>query len=183
MTRSEETKGGPVLRILVADDHAVVRSGLRTILNGREGWEVCAEAETGDQAVVLARKFRPDVAVLDLSMPGIGGLQAANEIKHNVPGTELVVLTCHYSGPLLQAVANAGALGFVLKSDADRDLISAVEAAHRRQRYISRYVEARLPASSSVSSSFFSLFEQSDRLTTQERSQVRMIANQMRNLL
>lgn len=182
MTRSEDAKGGPVLRILVADDHAVVRSGLRTILNGREGWEVCAEAETGDEAVALARKFRPDVAVLDLNMPGIGGLEAANEIKHNVPGTELVVLTCYYSRPLLQAVVNAGALGFVLKSDADRDLISAVEAVHRRQPYVSRYVDARLPVSS-VSSPLFSLLEKSDLLTAQKRSQVRMIANHIRNLL
>jgi DNA-binding NarL/FixJ family response regulator len=76
-------------RILVADDHAVVRAGLKTILSTREGWEICAEAETGDEAVALARRYRPDVAVLDLNMPGI----------------------------------KTGALGFVLKSDADRDLL------------------------------------------------------------
>ncbi len=90
------------MRILVADDHAVVRSGLKTILGAREGWEVCAEAETGDQAVALARVYRPDVAILDLNMPGITGLEASAEIKKSQPEIELVILRCFVPlrGPL-----------------------------------------------------------------------------------
>jgi CheY-like chemotaxis protein len=75
-------------------------------------WEVCAEAETGDEAVLLAKHFRPDMVILDLNMPGITGLQATVEIKQAVSGIEMVILTCHYSAPLLQAIAQAGGLGF-----------------------------------------------------------------------
>ena len=96
------------MRILVADDHAVVRAGLKTILSAREGWEICAEAGTGEEAVAFAKKYRPDVAILDLNMPGITGLEASAEIKKSLPGIELIILTCHYSGPLLQAIIKTG---------------------------------------------------------------------------
>jgi DNA-binding NarL/FixJ family response regulator len=170
------------VRILVADDHAVVRSGLRTILGSREGWEICAEAETGEEAIDLAKRLRPDVAILDLSMPGMTGLQASSEIKQSVPETELVILTCHYSPPLLHAIVQSGALGFVLKSDADRDLIAAVESVQRGEAYISRHVDARLPETAK-STPLFMLLAETELLTSQERAQVRTIATQMRHLL
>jgi DNA-binding NarL/FixJ family response regulator len=170
------------VRILVADDHAVVRSGLKSILSGHEGWEVCAEAETGEEAVLLAKHFRPDVVILDLNMPGITGLQATAEIKQAVPGIEMVILTCHYSAPLLQAIAQAGARGFVLKSDANRDLIAAVEAVGRREPFISRRTDAVFPDTSSTTP-LFVLLADSELLTSQERAQVRTIARQMRHLL
>ncbi len=170
------------MRILVADDHAVVRSGLKTILGAREGWEVCAEAETGDQAVALARVYRPDVAILDLNMPGITGLEAPAGIKKSQPGIELVILTCHYSGPLLHAIIKTGALGFVLKSDADRNLVAAVEAVWRGEPYVSRHVDAMLRASSRTTPLFMPLAE-SDLLTAQEHERVRLVARQMRHLL
>jgi DNA-binding NarL/FixJ family response regulator len=170
------------VRILVADDYAVVRSGLKTILGAREGWEVCAEAETGDEAVALARAYRPDVAILDLNMPGITGLEASAEIKKSQPGIELVILTCHYSGPLLHAIIKTGALGLVLKSDADRDLVAAVEAVWRGEPYVSRHVDAMLPASSRTTP-LFMLLAESDLLTAQERERVRLVARQMRHLL
>src|SRR5262249_29590054 len=116
------------MRILIADDHAVVRSGLRTILGAREEWEICGEAGRGDEAVLLAKKLRPAIVIIDLSMPGISGFEAALEIKRGLPGIELIVLTCHYSKALFYEVMKLGALGFVLKSDAERDLIAAVEA-------------------------------------------------------
>jgi DNA-binding NarL/FixJ family response regulator len=170
------------LRILVADDHAVVRSGLKTILGTREGWEICAEAETGEEAVALAKRYRPDVVILDLSMPGITGLQALAEIKQSLPGVELVILTCHYSAQLLQAIVQSGALGFVLKSDADRDLIAAVESVRRHEAYISRHVDALLPTSSRTTP-LVMLLAESELLTEEERAQVRLITKQMRHLL
>ena len=170
------------MRILIADDHPVVRSGLKAILAGRSSWEICAEAETGEQAVAMATRLRPDVVILDLNLPGITGLQASTEIKRALPGVELVILTCHYSAPLLQAIAQSGALGFVLKTDADRDLIAAVEAARRREAFISRNVDALLPASPRTTP-FFMLLAENELLTAQERAQVRTIAKQMRHLL
>src|SRR6266436_5966536 len=147
---------GPKVRILVADDHAVVGAGLKTILGAREGWKICAEAATG--------------------------AEASAEIKKSLPGTELVILTCHYSEPLLQAIEKTGALGFVLKSDADRDLVAAVEAVWRGEPYVSRHVDAMLRASSRTTPLFMPLAE-SDLLTAQEHERVRLVARQMRNLL
>jgi DNA-binding NarL/FixJ family response regulator len=170
------------MRILIADDHAVVRSGLRAILGKREGWEVCAEAETGHEALELAKRLRPDVVTMDLSMPGTSGLEAAAAIKKGVPGAEVIVLTCHYSKALLREVMRLGVLGFVLKSDAERDLIAAVEAVRRRQRYISRPPDATL-AVSSRSDFLGSLLADDDPLTRGEREEVRLIADRMRQIL
>ena len=129
-------ENGVPVRILVADDHAVVRTGLRAILGQREDWEICAEAATGFEAVVLAKQFRPEVAVIDLNMSGQSGIEAAAEIKKSVPGVEIVVLTLYYSKALLDTATKAGALGFVLKSDVDRDLIAAVEAVRCQRPFV-----------------------------------------------
>jgi DNA-binding NarL/FixJ family response regulator len=170
------------MRILIADDHAIVRSGLRAILATRPDWEVCAEAKTGDEAVALAKQFRPDIAIVDLNMPGIGGFAAALEIKKTLPGVALIVLTCHYSKVLLYEIMKLGALGFVLKSDADHDLLSAVEAVRRREPYISRHLDALLP-NSPRTTPLESLLAGRSALTKAERAEVRSIADQMRELL
>jgi DNA-binding NarL/FixJ family response regulator len=115
-------------------------------------------------------------------MPGITGLEASVEIKKSLPGSKLIILTCHYSGPLLQAILKTGALGFVLKSDADRDLIAAVEVVWHGEPYVSRDVDAMLPASPR-STPLFMLLAESDLLTAYEREQVRLVAKQMRHLL
>jgi len=96
------------------------------------------------------------------------------EIKQSLPGVELVILTCHYSAPLLQAIVQSGALGFVLKSDTDRDLIAAVESVRRREAYISRHVDALLPTSSKTTP-LVMLLAESGLLTEEERAQVRLI--------
>jgi DNA-binding NarL/FixJ family response regulator len=124
------------MRILLADDHAIVRSGLRAILEEKDDWEICAEASTGFEAVALATQFRPDVVIIDLHMPGLSGLEAAADIKKSVPGVGMVILTLYYSKDLLDAATKAGALGFVLKSDADRDLIAAVEAVRCQRPFV-----------------------------------------------
>jgi DNA-binding NarL/FixJ family response regulator len=119
------------LRILVVDDHAVVRRGVRALLESQEGWEVCGEATTGRDAVEQSRRLRPDVVVMDLSLPELNGLDATRHILKDAPETEVLVLTMHQSEELARDVLQAGARGYVLKSDADENLIAAVD--HLRQ--------------------------------------------------
>lgn len=116
------------MRILIADDHDVVRAGLRQLLLERKGWEVCGEASTGRQAAAMALELKPDVVVMDIAMPELNGLEAARQIRKSLPKTEIVVLTLHLSDQLAYEIINAGIRGYVLKSDANRDLVNAVEA-------------------------------------------------------
>jgi DNA-binding NarL/FixJ family response regulator len=121
------------LRILLADDHDVVRHGLRSLLEAQEGWQVCAEALNGRDAVELAGKFLPDIAILDVSMPSLNGLDATRIIRKASPKTEVLIFTMHESEQLIREVLAAGAKGYLLKSDAARSVVAAVEAlaAHR----------------------------------------------------
>jgi DNA-binding NarL/FixJ family response regulator len=116
------------LRILVADDHDIMRRGLKQLLTAKPGWEVCAEAKNGREAVSLAEQHKPDIVVMDISMPELNGLEAVRRIRKQLPRTEVVVLTLHFSDQLVQDVVEAGARGYIMKSDADRDLVAAVEA-------------------------------------------------------
>src|SRR3954453_20519157 len=126
-------QGGAMTRILIADDHDVVRSGLRAILEEQTGWEVVAEAADGLDAVDKAVATRPDIVVLDYSLPVINGVEATRQIRARVPGVEVLIFTMHDTEALIRDVLEAGARGFLLKSDASRFLISAVEslAAHK----------------------------------------------------
>ncbi|MBV8477614.1 MAG: response regulator transcription factor [Acidobacteria bacterium] len=116
------------VRILLADDHEVVRQGLRTILKARSGWEIIGEAENGQQAIDAVRELKPDVIILDITMPVMSGLEATQAICKLRLGTRVLIFTMHDSRSLVRAVRKAGADGYVLKSRAARDLIKAVEA-------------------------------------------------------
>jgi DNA-binding NarL/FixJ family response regulator len=120
-------------RILIADDHEVVRSGLRGILEAQANWEVVAEAADGTDAVRKATETKPDVAVVDYSLPLANGLEVARQIRDQLPKTEVLIFTMHDNEMLVQEVFKAGARGYLLKSDARRHLISAIEslASHR----------------------------------------------------
>ncbi len=120
------------LRILVVDDYPVVRRGVRALLEGQAGWEVCGEASTGREAVEQTKALDPDIVVLDLSMPDLNGLDATRRIVRESPRTQVLVLTMHHSEELAHQVLKAGARGYVLKSDADKELIAAVESLQRR---------------------------------------------------
>jgi len=124
------------LRILVVDDHAVVRRGVRSLLESRDGWEVCGEAMTGRDAVEQSRRLRPDVVVMDLSLPELNGLEATRHILKDAPETEVLVLTMHQSEELARDVLQAGARGYVLKSDADENLIAAVESLRQHKPFL-----------------------------------------------
>ena len=109
-----------MLRILLADDHDIVRRGLKDLLEQHAGWQVCAEASTGREAVELALQHRPQVAVIDLSMPELNGLEATRRIGQTLPDTEVLIFTMHESEELIREVLGAGARGYLLKSDAVR---------------------------------------------------------------
>ncbi len=125
------------MRILIADDHEVVRQGLRTLLESKPGWQVCGEAADGREAMQLAAQTRPDVAVLDLTMPVLNGLEATRRILAAAPTTEVVILTMHESDQLERQVLEAGAHAYVLKSDASRELITAIEAVRQNRTFFS----------------------------------------------
>jgi DNA-binding NarL/FixJ family response regulator len=128
------------LRILVVDDHAVVRRGVRSLLESNEGWEVCGEATTGREAIEQSRLLRPDVVVMDMSLPEVNGLEATRQILKDAPGTEVLVLTMHHSEELVRDVLQAGARGYVLKSDADERLIAAVDTLRQHKPFLTPVV-------------------------------------------
>src|SRR2546422_964156 len=128
------------LRILIVDDHAVVRRGVRALLESQPGWEVSAEATTGREAVDLARRLQPDIVVMDLSLPELNGLDATRQIVNESPRTEVLVLTMHHSEELARNVLQAGARGYVLKSDADENLIAAVETLRQHKPFLTAAV-------------------------------------------
>lgn len=122
-------------RLLVADDHPLVREGIRARLEAHPGWTVCAEASNGREAVELALQHRPDVAVLDIGMPELNGLSAAQQIRKGSPGTEILILTMLESDDLARDALAAGARGFLLKTDAVRLLVAAVESLLQHRPY------------------------------------------------
>jgi DNA-binding NarL/FixJ family response regulator len=128
------------MRILVVDDHDIVRRGLKSVLTAHPGWEVCSEATNGRDAVERAQELNPDVVVMDISMPDMNGLEAARQIKRICPKTEIVILSVHYSDQLVREIVNVGAKSYILKSDAERDLVIAVEAAANRRSYFTTQV-------------------------------------------
>ena len=131
-------------RILIADDHEVVRRGVRAILEVRSDWEVVAEAADGNQAVELAAATRPDVAVLDFSLPLLNGLEVTRRIRQTLPKTQVLIFTMHDNEDLIRGALQAGARGYLLKSDADGQLVSAVEALTQQRPFFSWRVSEAL---------------------------------------
>jgi DNA-binding NarL/FixJ family response regulator len=120
--------GARPIRILIADDHEVVRSGLKAILEARPGWEVVAEVGDGKEAIAQAVETRPDVAIVDYSLPLINGIEATRQIRARAPHTEVLIFTMHDSDALVDEALQAGARAFLLKSEAPHYLVSAVES-------------------------------------------------------
>jgi DNA-binding NarL/FixJ family response regulator len=123
------------LRILLADDHEIVRRGLCALLQKHEGWEICGEASDGRDAVEKAKQLKPDVVILDIGMPSLNGLDATRQLMQHDPNFKVIVLTITDSDQVIREALDAGARGFVLKSDAARDLVSAVEALQHRRMF------------------------------------------------
>jgi DNA-binding NarL/FixJ family response regulator len=129
-----------MLRILIADDHDVARRGIRTLLENHAGWQVCGEAKDGRETVEMASQLRPDLILLDVGMPNLNGLEATRQILANSPNTLILILTMHDTDQVVREVLRAGARGFLLKSDAGRDLIAAVEALQQKRTFFTTKV-------------------------------------------
>jgi DNA-binding NarL/FixJ family response regulator len=162
------------LRILIADDHAVVRAGLRALLESRSGWEVCAEAADGREAVEKASKVKPDVAVLDIGMPLLNGVEATRRIRKASAQTEVLILTMHESDELVQQVVETGARGYILKDDADKILLAAVDAVRQHKPYFSTRVSNSHDAVNTTADA--AMRASRSRLTPREREIVQLLA-------
>ncbi len=128
------------LRFLLVDDHDVVRRGLRSLVEAQAGWEVCGEAATGREAVEKAGRLRPNIVIIDITMPELNGLEATRQIRRAVPQTLVLVLTVHESEELLAEVLRSGAHGCMLKSDAGRELVSAIETLTQGKPFLTSKV-------------------------------------------
>ena len=123
------------VRLVLADDHEIMRVGLRSLLEGQINWSVVGEAIDGEEAVEMVLSLKPDVALLDIAMPKISGLEAARQILSQVPRTKILLLSAHDSTQVIADVLDSGAKGYVLKSDAARDLVAAVQALYSNQTF------------------------------------------------
>jgi DNA-binding NarL/FixJ family response regulator len=130
----------PALKVLLADDHEIVRKGLRSMLEAQRDCEVVGEAGDGRQAVAMTKELKPDVVILDISMPLLNGMEATRQILKDRPQTKVLVLTMHESDPLIREVLDAGARGYILKTDAGRDLVTAVESLRRNKTFFTSRV-------------------------------------------
>ena len=161
-------------RILVADDHEVVRKGLIAILKEKPQWQVCGEAANGREAIEQAKQLMPDVIVMDISMPSLNGLEATRHIMKANPATKILVLTLHDSDQIIRGVLDAGARGFLLKSDSACELVAAVDALLRNKTYFTSKVAAMVLEGYLRGGSLFA----TDRnpLTPREREVVQLLA-------
>lgn len=165
------------MRILVADDHEVVRRGLQALLEAHPGWEVSGEAADGREAVEKAKQLKPDVVIMDISMPVLNGLEATRQILKLNPTARVLILTMHESDQIVREVLDAGARGYVLKSDAGRDLVGAVEALRRYNSFFtSKVAEMVLDGYRDVSARPEEDRLSHDRLTPREREVLQLLA-------
>lgn len=171
-----------MVRILIADDHAVIREALRGLLARRSDWHVCGEASTGREALELARRLRPDIAILDLSMPELNGFEASAQLRKALPNIEILIFTMHETEDLIRQVIAAGARAYLLKSDAVKHIEAAVEALAQHKSYFA----------SSVSEIMFNALKRSaaddgkidftrEPLTAREREIVQLLAEGISN--
>jgi two-component system, NarL family, response regulator NreC len=126
----------PPVRIVLADDHAILRSGLKLLLNSQPNWSVVGEAQTGADALRVTTELQPDIILLDLNMPQVDGLSVIGEIREAAPNTRVLVLTMHEEGSYLQQAIQSGASGYVLKKAVDTELLMAIEAVLRGEIYV-----------------------------------------------
>jgi len=159
------------LRILLADDHELLRQGLRTLIEDQSGWQVCGEATTGREAVAKARELKPDIVVMDFTMPELNGMEATRQIRAALPRTQVLLLTMHESEELVREVLAAGARGYVLKSDAGRVLVDALKALADQKPYFTSKISALV-----LEGYLNPITRENPELTPREREIVQLVA-------
>jgi DNA-binding NarL/FixJ family response regulator len=165
------------IRILIADDHDLMRRGLKSLLEAHQGWTICAEAHTGREAVARAEELKPDIVILDITMPELNGVEAARRILKASPNTEILVLSVHYSDQLIRDILDAGVRGYIVKSDSDRDLVIAVEALSNHKPFFTpRATELILSNFNSKGGSMEVPDVIGERLTSREREIVQLLS-------
>jgi DNA-binding NarL/FixJ family response regulator len=164
-------------RILVADDHDLIRRGLKALLESHHGWEICGEAHTGSEAVGKAQELKPDIAILDIGMPDLNGLETARKIRKASPRTEILVLSVHYSDQLIRETVETGVRGYIVKSDSDRDLVRAVEALANHKPFFTPRATEVMASTVNVTASSLAYNPEGakDRLASREREVVRLL--------
>jgi LuxR family maltose regulon positive regulatory protein len=130
-------------RVLIVDDHAVIRRGVQGILSTYPEWDLCGEADNGQDAIRLAGELAPEVVIMDISMPGMNGLEATRIIHDVLPETKVLLLTLHSSSEFVRSAFRAGARGYVLKSDAENELVRALNVVIGEGTYVSPAIDAR----------------------------------------
>ena len=167
---------GDMIRVILADDHAVVRAGLKAVLSSAKDIEVIGEAKTGNEAVALVERFKPDVVVMDLSMPDLDGTGATKQIVEKGLPTKVLVLTMHAEEDYLVPLMEAGAAGYLVKSAADRELVDAVRAIAHGDVYV-RPAAARILAKNLTKKDPEKVNrERFDKLTQREQDVLRLVA-------
>jgi len=126
------------IRLLIGDGHELIRRGIRALIQEQPGWQIAAEANDGREAVAKANELKPDVAILDIAMSSLNGLDATEQILKFSPHTKVLILTIHESDQLIHKILDAGARGYILKTDADRDLIMAVKTLLSNKTFFPR---------------------------------------------
>ena len=172
MISSTTSRAPGVTRVMFVDDHAVVRRGLKALVEGAPGWEVCGEASDGHEALKVAAECRPDIVVMDLSLPKLSGVDATIQLKKMLPDVEVLILTMHESDRLAGQVLRAGARGYLLKTESEDKLIEALEALVRHRSYFSPCVSETLLQGYLNSSPSLDL----KQLTPRERQIVKLVA-------
>lgn len=129
-------------RVLIVDDHAFIRRGVQTILHPFPEWELCGEADNGNDAIRMAEELRPEVIIMDLSMPGLNGIEATRAIRKTQPAVKIVLLTLHESAELVRSAFRAGARGYLLKTDAEQELVKALTVVTGHGTYISPRIDS-----------------------------------------
>jgi DNA-binding NarL/FixJ family response regulator len=160
-----------MVRIFLADHHVLIRAGLRTLLRARKDFFICGEADNGIEAIKLATRAKPDVAIMNVNMPGINGIEATRQIRRATPNTEILIFTAESNEDIMRECLRAGAGGYLLKSAPDEQIIGAIEALAQHHGYYS----------GSVSEKLLRMGDNRSLLTTREREILRMIAQGRRS--
>jgi DNA-binding NarL/FixJ family response regulator len=169
------------LRILIADDHEVVREGMRALIEREPGWEVCGMATNGQEAVDSAKKLKPEIVVLDMTMPELDGLTALRQIKNALPNTEVVIFSAHHSEDVIEQLFDAGAKSYIQKSDAGRHLVTAIKSLAEHKPFFTPEISEILFAKFFSAGSGKRQAEVDHSLTAREREIVRLLAEGQSN--